>query len=237
MGSQKSFFGSTWAQTLRAASNTSYWLPHIPTCFSTEDSNRQTLGSGPCTAERGSIRPDPGQNECMHVVAYPKFQGPKLRAWNYQYGECMYFEYFCMLQKGSIHPDPGQYEGMHADTRFPAHHRGTLFDAPPPDPPEPLLAPPTRSLANIVSTFLSSSDFPDAPTCKHSKVSVPSPNKRGSYTTKSPKRSTTYRRGVTSAGTSGTSRTKLLEHGSLQPSRIPTTSSARASRSVLRTSS
>lgn len=151
----------------------------------------------------------------------------------------MYSKYFCMLQKGSIHPDPGQYEGMHADTSFPAHHRGTLFDAPPPDPPEPLLAPPTRSLANIVSTFLSSSDCQDAPTCKHSnsKVSAASPNKRGSYTMKDPQRSTSYRRGSTRAGSSGTSRKNRLEHGSMQTSRIPTKSSARVSRNALRASS
>lgn len=37
------------------------------------------------------------------------------------------------------------------DVRFPAHERGTLFDAP---PVEPLLAPPDRSLENIVSAFL-----------------------------------------------------------------------------------
>lgn len=58
-----------------------------------------------------------------------------------------------------MRPDPGQYEGMHADVRFPAHERGTLFDAP---PVEPLLAPPDRSLANIVTAFLSPPPAPAA---------------------------------------------------------------------------
>lgn len=58
-----------------------------PNHFSTEYSNRNTLKSGPYSAERGSIHPDPGQNEGVHVVEELKFQGPELRAWNDQYGE------------------------------------------------------------------------------------------------------------------------------------------------------
>ena len=61
------------------------------------------------------------------------------------------------MQKADVRPDPGQYEGMHTAVRFPAHERGTLFDAP---PVEPLLAPSHRTLEAIVATFLSPAPAP-----------------------------------------------------------------------------
>jgi hypothetical protein len=76
------------------------------------------------------------------------------------------------MQKGDVRPDPGQYEGMHAQVRFPAHERGTLFDAP---PVEPLLAPPARSLSNIVSTFMSTPQVVAAPRCSPLKHHPPKP--------------------------------------------------------------